>query len=161
MGFTTDWYANQGRQPAIIVSLKLLAPHDLLLHGAVVYEMKHSWYSLYQANPWSRISQGAPASLWAQRQPIPGAVIPPGHAKNVLIRASRQDNLYVIVEEISATSPVGGWALGEKVTYQSGGATYTVEDHTGIAIASTTVPFPQRCNAALHAFNEYLFAAKR
>jgi hypothetical protein len=163
MGFTTDWYANRGQHPAVIKSLRLLAPHGLVLHGAVVYEMEHSQHVLYQANSWPDIGKGASSTLWARRQPIPGAVIPPGHAKGVLIRASKQDNLYVIVEDVSATTPAGGWALGEVVSYQSDGSTYTVEDHTGIAIASTThseaAADTKGCNESSAAFNQ-AFAKK-
>jgi hypothetical protein len=155
MGFTSDWYANQGLGPAVIVSLRLISPHGLVLHGALVYEMRHDLHTLYIANPWPKVGFGAPADLWAQRQPIPGAVIPPGHSKYALIKFSTQNNIYVIAEDVTATTPRGGWALGEVVTYRSGRGTWTVEAHTGIAIG-TAGPQADSCGAPFNAMDNAL-----
>jgi hypothetical protein len=158
IGFTTDWYANQGTRPATITSLKLLGAHDLVLHGAVLYEMEHSLHTLTMADPWPKVGTGSDPRLWARRQPIPGAVIPPGHAKYALIRFSKQDNLYVIAEDVTATSRQGGWALGQIVTYISGGTTYTVESHSGVAIGAATLA---QADASKHVAAYYCDAAEK
>jgi hypothetical protein len=118
--------------------------------------MKNSLHTLDIANPWSRVGFGAPRVLWAQRQPIPGAVIPPGHSKYALVKFSTQDNLYVVAEDVNATTPSGGWALGEIITYRSGGRTYSIEAHSGIAISASTGP-DSGCDASSKAFDKAIF----
>jgi hypothetical protein len=148
IAFTTDWYVNQGRQPVTLKSVSLIDPHGLVLHQALVYEMLHARHPLSLAIAWSQADRGALPSAWNRRQLIPGAVIPTGHAAGVLTRLSNKDNLYVVVEDITATTPGGGWALGEKLAYLAGGSTYTIEVHTGIGIGSERVPFQNSCNDA-------------
>jgi hypothetical protein len=149
VGFTTDWYVNQGRQPVTIQSVALIDPHGLVLHRGLVYEMVQAAHVLYQAIAWADLGRGALPSAWRARQAIPGAVLPPGHAENALTDLSSRDNLYVVAEEVTATSANGGWAAGEKITYISGGSSYSITAFTGIAIGSTRVPLSDRCDAQL------------
>jgi hypothetical protein len=146
VAFSTDIYVNLGQHPAVLKSVSLLSPHGLVLHHAFVYEMVGARHVLYQAIAWSQAGRGALPSAWVRRQPIPGAVIPTGHTQGVFTGLSAKDNLYVVVEEITDTSPRGGWALGEKLTYRYDGQTYTVESQTGIGIGSAYDSLQDRCN---------------
>ena len=147
IGFTTDWYVNEGGRPVTITSVQLISPHGITLHRALVYEMVHARHVLYQAISWNDLGRGALPTAWAHRQPIPGAVIPVASSKQSQENADTTDGYYVVAEEITATTPAGGWALGEKLTYTSGGATFTIEAHTGIGIGSYTGPVADRCKS--------------
>jgi hypothetical protein len=151
VGFTTDWYVNHGSQPARIIAISLVDSHGLILHRAFVYEMVGAWHVLYQVIAWARLDRGAQPSAWARRQPIPGAVIPTGHWQDGQQGLSRKDNLYVVAEDITATSPGGGWAAGEKLTYLSGGHLYTIVAHTGIGLGSQRIPSPHDCDLQVKA----------
>jgi hypothetical protein len=149
VAFTTDWYVNQGSQPVTIRSVSLIAPHGLVLHRALVYEMFGGRHVLYQAIAWDQLGRGALPSAWARRQPIPAAVIPPEHIKSAATVFDNKDNVYVVAEQITAASPAGGWALGQKLTYTAGGNTFSVEARTGIGIGSFLVPFPHGCESEM------------
>jgi hypothetical protein len=151
VAFSTDWYVNQGKQPATIKSVVLIDPHGLVLHGSLVYEMVQAEHVLYQAIAWADLDRGALPSAWRARQGIPGAVIPTGHAKNALTDLSSADNLYVVAENITATSVDGGWAAGEKISYTAGGHSYSITAFTGIAIGSGRTKIAASCNAQLAA----------
>jgi hypothetical protein len=147
VGFTLDMYVNLGHQPATVQSLALADSHGLVLHGGLVYELAHSKHALSFFGAWPSINDYANPAAWRARQPIPGAVVPTGHTAHVLTDENGDDNLYDIVEEVSATSPSGGWAGGLTVTYTSGGTSYSTTAITGIALASSRVPEAARCHA--------------
>jgi hypothetical protein len=146
VSFAANFYVNQGSHPATIESVRLIDAHGLVLHRALVYEMLHARHPLYTAIAWSLADRGALPSSWARRQPIPGAVVPTGHNAGVLKGLTRDDNLYVIALDITATSPAGGYAFGVAVTYNSGGSTYTLTVYSGIAIGNWHVYLPDSCN---------------
>jgi hypothetical protein len=148
VGFTMDWYVNLGHAPATIESLSLVDPHGLVLHGGLVYEMYQAKNPLGYFGAWNHISTGVPPGAW---QPIPGGVIPTGHTAQVMSHVSAADNLYVIVEKVTATSDDGGWAAGLTVNYTADGGSYSTTGITGIAIGSSQVPQPARCNSQLAA----------
>jgi hypothetical protein len=131
-----------------IESVTLMSPHNLTVHGGLVYEMDHSQHALILANGWAEMGQGADPIAWARRHAIPGAIIPPGHPAP-LSPPLRTTNRYEIVPEVTANSPAGGWALGEIVTYRADGQLYTVDAELGLAIGPG--PAPASCNAEVHA----------
>jgi hypothetical protein len=47
-----DGYYNSSASPVEIESVSLIDSHDLVLHGAVVYEMRHSEDPLIQVDGW-------------------------------------------------------------------------------------------------------------
>ena len=136
---------NTSAAPLEIESVSLIDPHGLVLHGAVVYEMRHSEHPLINAAGWQLMGQGADPGAWAHRQPVPGAVIPPGTSANGTPGANARD-LYVVVPDISAATPAGGWAIGLQVTYRQGGTRYTFRSYEGYAIGPPGPDGP-RCQA--------------
>jgi hypothetical protein len=151
VGVALDMYYNQSSLPLTIESVALLDPHNLVLHGGLVYEMAHSLHPLVTETGWDQEGQGVPAAAWAGRQRIPGAVIPPGHGLPPHLMFSDKFDMYEIAVDISDATPRGGWALGEVVTYRAGGHTYTVKDITGIAIGSVPSPDRDNCDAMINA----------
>jgi hypothetical protein len=151
VAFTTVWYVDKGAAPATIRSISLVDPHGLVLHRAIIYEMVGAWYVLNQVIAWSELDKGALPSAWRRRQPIPGAVIPTGHTHGLPDHMSRKDNLYVVAEDVTATSPNGGWAAGEKLSYTSGRHVYSITAQTGIGLGSALIPLRQSCDAQVAA----------
>jgi hypothetical protein len=165
IGFAEDMYYNQSHLPLTVESVRLLDPHNLVSHGGLLYEMYQDRHPLITATLWDNMGHGAAARQWAARQPIPGAVIPPGHGLPPGLLPSKRFNAWEIVIDISAVKPGGGWALGEVVTYRAGGTLYTVTAETGIEIGSghqENSPDPEDGNcaaqdkAAQAAFNRLL-----
>jgi hypothetical protein len=139
IGFALDTFVNVSRSPLTVESVSLIDPHGLVAHGAIVYEMAHSMHPLDQEDGWSEIGTEVPQALWTRYHHAVPAVIPAGYpASN--FRPSYKLNLYEIVPDVTATSPNGGWALGEEVTYKADGQTYTVKAYTGYAISHPSDP---------------------
>jgi hypothetical protein len=122
--FTLDMFANTSRSPLTIQAVSLIDPHNVTLRGALVYEMLHSRHPLTQAGGLGDLASSVPAADWSRRQRVPGAVISPGRA-----------NLYEIVPAVEQKTPRGGYAIGEVVTYEAGGQTYTVTAYTGYVVS--------------------------
>jgi hypothetical protein len=165
IGFALDMYYNQSGLALTVESVRLLDPHNLASHEGLVYEMNKDQHPLVSAAPWARLGQGAFAPQWDTRQPIPGAVIAPGHGLPPGLRPSPHFNMWQIVVDVSVVKPGGGWALGEVVTYRAGGSVYTATAETGIAVGSgdavnSPVAEDGNCtaqtNAILAAFNRLL-----
>ncbi|MGH3277121.1 MAG: hypothetical protein ACRDNZ_22680, partial [Streptosporangiaceae bacterium] len=153
VGFALDMYWDQSAKPLTITSVSLLDPHNLVLHGSVLYKMTHAAHALPLAAAWAQESSQAAkyASLadWRARQRLPGGVIPPvGGPVDVNGSLSNKINFYEIVVDVSATSPAGGWALGEVVRYQARGQAYTFKAETGLSIGSSLISVRHTCDAA-------------
>ena len=71
VGYALNWYYNSSAAPIEIVSVSLIDAHNLILHGAIVYELPHSENPLSQATGWAVMSQSARPRLWARRQIFP------------------------------------------------------------------------------------------
>jgi hypothetical protein len=71
--------------------------------------------------------------MWARRQSVPGAVIPP-QTSTIGTPGPNARDTYEVVLDISAKTPSGGWAIGQQVTYRQGNAQYTIRSYTGYAI---------------------------
>jgi hypothetical protein len=154
VGISLDWYLNQSAKPVTVESVSLLDPHNLVLHGAVVYEMAHSQHPLAPEAAWAREGADVPAAAWAGRQPVPGAVIAPGNGPPPVTARNPRDSIYAIVVDISAATPAGGWALGEVVTYLAGGHKYTIRARTGLGIGSSRAPIASACHAQVLAIEK-------
>jgi hypothetical protein len=156
VAFALDNYYNTASSPVTVTSVTLIDAHHLKIRGALVYEMVHSQHPLQQVVAWTGMAGAAskariPAAEWAARQPVPGAVIPVERFHQGRPGPQARD-LYEIVADISATSPDGGWATGESVTYTYRGSTYTVQSLTGYAIGDTLAD-PNYCQAQLNAIS--------
>jgi hypothetical protein len=112
--------------------------------------MLHARNRPMEAGVWDDASRGALPSSWSRRQPIPGAVKPTGHTAGVLTGLSPRDNLYAIALDITATGPGGGYAAEQLVTYESGGSTYELAVHSGIAIGSVLIPIQDSCSSSFN-----------
>jgi hypothetical protein len=132
--FALDSFVNESRSPLTIESISLIDPHNVRLRGALVYEIVHQRYQLIQSGGLADLASSVPASAWARRQYVPGAVIAAGHPVSDFAAPSL--NLYQIVPAVQQKHPGGGWALGEVVTYRVGGQTYKVTAYSGYIISN-------------------------
>ena len=132
-GWAVDRYYNASASPVEIESVTLIDSHDLVLHEALVYEMRHSEHALVSVDGWPLISTGSDPGAWARRQSVPGAVIPP-ETSTIGVPGPNARDEYAVVLDISAKTPKGGWAIGQQVTYRQGNAQYTIRSYTGYAI---------------------------
>jgi hypothetical protein len=137
IGFALDMYLNQSNSSLTIESVSLIDPHNLILHRTLVFEMAHARNPLVLQAAWNQLGRDAQPAAWAQRQAVPGAVIPPADPSVAPKDRATKGNLYEIVPDISASTPGGGWALGELVRYRAAGRSYTASAYTGYAIGSS------------------------
>ena len=133
VGYALNWYYNSSASPIVIESVSLIDAHNLILHGAIVYEMPHSESPLSEADGWVTLPQSANPGLWARRQSIPGAVIPPQTSTISAPGPDARDE-YQVALDISAKTPEGGYAIGDQITYRQGNTQYTIRSYTGYAI---------------------------
>jgi hypothetical protein len=144
-GFAVGGYYNQASTPVTVESVSLIDPHNVRLRSVVVYDTNRNRSQLPLNLVWSQFSRNLPSALWAARQHVPGAVLPPGHPFTSTLHL----NEYQIAVEMSAASPRGGWAAGIIVRYQNEGRTYTVRAYAGYAIAPLSPSFCQRQQQAI------------
>jgi hypothetical protein len=152
-GFATGAYYNQARTPVTIESVSLIDPHNVTLRSVVVYDTDRNQSSLPLNFPWSQFSQNLPKALWAARQHVPGAVLPPGHPLGSSFKFNDL-NEYQIGVEIAARSPRGGWTDGIMVRYQNQGRTYTARAYAGWAIAPPPVASLSFCRKQMQAIDK-------
>ena len=135
VGALAGMYYNSSAYPVTIESVSLLSPHNLVLHGAAVFEMVHYRNSIALESAWSQ--EASSGRVWTPQQAIPGAVIP---AEIGPLAPSdfpvKKPDVYEIAVDISDASPAGGWALGVSVDYRYLGNTYKFKLLTGMAIGS-------------------------
>ncbi len=160
VGYAEDMYWNKSPRALTVESVKLIDPHNLVLHGSVLDKMAHASHAL--PIDWARdqIGHEDPAA-WRARQPVPGAVMPPaGGPVDVNGSLSGKIDLWEIVVDVSAASPAGGWALGEMVRYQSGGQAWTLEAGTGLGLGTSLGPVQHSCDAPMKAIAAAFAAGK-
>lgn len=133
IGWALNSYYNSSTSPIELESVSLIDSHGLVLHGVTVYEMRHSENPLILSDGWGHMSQGASPSMWAGRQSVPGAVIPP-ETSTIGTPGPNARDVYQIVIDVSASTPAGGYAIGQQVTYRQGNTQYTIRSYTGYAI---------------------------
>ena len=146
-GFAYDWYFNASALPVEIESVSLIGNHNLVLHGAVVYRGPHD---IITSDGWPVMGRNANPSAWAQRQNVPGAVIPPQPSTNGAPDPDEPE--YAVIIDVSAKTPAGGYAIGQQVTYKQGNSHYTIRTYTGYAIVPLGRNGPD-CDAADKAIN--------
>jgi hypothetical protein len=145
VGYALDWYYNASASPVEIESVSLIDAHNLILRGAIVYEMPHSENPLVQAGGWPTFPQYANPRLWARRQSIPGAVIP-AQTSTISAPGPNARDEYQVALDISAKTPRGGYAIGDQLTYRQGNTQYTIRTYTGYAIGPPGTDGP-KCQA--------------
>jgi hypothetical protein len=155
IGFALDMFYDRSRSPLTITAVTLIDPHNLLLHGALVYEMVHNAHPLILEDAWSTIGQHAPPQAWAARQPVPGAVMPPENAApEVHGHRNPASNVYEVVPDISVQKPGGGWAIGVAITYKVGLRTYHFKAYGGYAIGVSRAQSATYCTPQLNAIQK-------
>jgi hypothetical protein len=152
IGFALDMFVNVSRSPLTVESVSLIDAHNLTLHGALVYEMAHSQHAMITETAWNLMGDSVPPAARGGIHAVPGAMIAAGQP-TTNFRPRYSLNIYEIVPDISATTPGGGWALGESVKYQAAGKTYTVATYTGYAIGVAPAVSKNYCKAQLAAIN--------
>jgi hypothetical protein len=150
IGFSTASFVNVSRSRLVVESVSLIDAHNLILHGALVYEQVHSQHPMIQQDAWATIGDSVPPSDRTGIQQVPGAVIAAGFPTNSF-RPRFSLNIYEIVPDVSLAKPGGGWAIGEVVRYRSGGQTYTVTAYTGYGIGVSPEVSKNYCTAQLNA----------
>jgi hypothetical protein len=135
VGVLAGMYYNSSDYPVTLESVSLISPHNLVLHGAAVFEMVHYRNSIAFESAWSQ--EASFGRVWTPPQAVPGAVIPAeiGPLAPSDFPAKRPD-VYEIAVDVSDASPAGGWALGVSVDYRYLGQSYNIKLMTGIAIGS-------------------------
>jgi hypothetical protein len=134
IGFVQNYFYNNSGTPLTIESVRLIEPHNVALHHAVVYEMVHEENALGNGAPWSSEPLGGSSAQWRQRQTVPGAVLRPAGSA-IGTPGPRAGNEYQILVDISASTPHDGWTTGLRVSYRASGKTYTARLYIGYAIA--------------------------
>jgi len=150
IAFTTQMFVNEAPVRVTVQSVSLIDPHNMVLRGAIVYEMPHSQHPLIMNGTVANLAASVPAALWARHQSVPGAVIAPGHRVRSF-RPSYSMSIWEIAPVVAKRNPGGAWALGEIVTYEARGHAYTVEAQIGWAIGSSRGPLSQSCKAPMNA----------
>jgi hypothetical protein len=112
--------------------------------------MRHAEHALGSGFAWSRLGQTADPVAWAQRQAVPGAVIPAEPSTDGIPKPGTRDE-YQIAVGVAPTTPKGGWAIGHQVTYRQGNREYTVRTYSGYAISPPGKAGQSRCDAELAA----------
>jgi hypothetical protein len=159
-GYAEDAYWNGSSASLTIESVALIDPHNLVLHGSVLYRMPHDQHPLPISYPWVQEGQGVPPADWRARQRGPGAVMPPiGGPVEVNGHVNGKVDRWEIAVDVSAATPAGGWALGEIVRYQAGGHSYTAEARTGMGIGTSLDP-ARSCDAQMNAIQAAFAASK-
>jgi hypothetical protein len=151
IGFSTADFVNVSRSRLTVEKVSLINAHNLILHGALVYDESPSKHSMIAQSAWDLIADSVPASARSQIQYVPGAVIKPGFP-TASFKPRPALTIYEIVPDISLAMPGGGWAIGIAVTYRADGTTYTVKAYTGYGIGASLTN-KKYCNAQLAAIN--------
>jgi hypothetical protein len=137
IGVAGGMYFNQAPTPVTLVSVSLIDPHGLVLHDAVLYSAGKPEHVLPAYASWSSKDWDELAPGWAGRQRIPGATIPAGRPTDPADPGHLESgDMYETDLQITATTPSGGWARGERLTYRAYGLMHTVETHAMIVLAA-------------------------
>jgi hypothetical protein len=151
VGMLAGMYYNSSGYPVTLESVSLISSHNLVLHGAAVFEMAHYRNSIALESAWSQ--EASYGRVRTPQQAIPGAVIPAemGPLAPSDFPAKNPD-VYEIAVDISDASATGGWALGVSVDYRYLGQMYNIKLLIGMAIGSAgSKPLGSGCDAPMKA----------
>jgi hypothetical protein len=134
VGISAGLYYNQSQRPITVRTVSLVGAHDMVLHGAMVYEMVQYRNPLPYEFEWEYGSKGMRVNAKLVQQ-VPGAAIPPGTGP-VTNFVRRHPNVYEIAVDVSARQPGAAWAEGVDVGYVANGQTQVVRLYIGFAIGA-------------------------
>lgn len=138
VGISAGMYYNQSQRPLTVRTVSLVGAHNMVLHGAMVYEMPQYRDPLPNDFRWEYGSKGA----WVNSkllQQVPGAVIPPGIGP-VANFVKQHPDVYEIGVDVSASKPGAAWADGVDVGYVANGQTEVIRLYIGLAIGAGPQP---------------------
>jgi len=138
VGISVGMYYNQSQRPLTVRTVSLVGAHNMVLHGAMVYEMHQYRHPLPSMFRWEYGSKGSGVNSELVQQ-VPGAVIPPGIGP-VANFVKQHPNVYEIGVDVSARKPGAAWADGVDVGYVANGHAEVLRLYIGFAIGAGPQP---------------------
>lgn len=138
VGLSAGMYYNQSQRPITVRTVSLVGAHNMVLHGAMVYEMVQYRNPLPLEFKWEYGSKGGRVDAGLVQQ-VPGAAIPPGIGP-VTNFVRQHPNVYEIAVDVSARQPGAAWAAGVDVSYVANGQTQVLRLYIGLAVAASEHP---------------------
>jgi len=139
-GVSAGMYYNQSSAQVTVRTVSLVGAHNMVLHGAMVYEMVRYRNPLPTMFRWEYGSGSGPLRVNAQLvQHVPGAVLAAGIGP-VTNFPKQQPNVYEVAVDVSARQPGAAWAVGVNVGYTAGGQAHVLRLLIGIAIGAYSHP---------------------
>ena len=120
---------NHGTSPVRVTSVKLLSQRGLVMTEAWLvptYKPPHGAWSYVGVQLYPPINW----QTWPRRQPIPGAVIKPGQALN-------------LVFGLSSTGPKDAHTGGSVITYTANRTSYTLQETFGFVLVAPHTRCPR------------------
>jgi len=117
---------NSGPSPVTITSITLPSSRRLRMTKAWLAPIGRQggdYITIGAGYPYPPSFSPVARAVWAQRRPLIGAVIKPGKDLNLVFGLTR-------------TGSSAGRSAGPKITYTSGGNTYTVSEQTSLVVAA-------------------------
>jgi hypothetical protein len=138
VGLSAGLYYNQSQRPVTVRTVSLVGAHNMVLHGAMVYEMVQYRNPLPLEFKWEYGSTGGRVDAKLVQQ-VPGAAVPPGIGP-VTNFVRQHPNVYEIAVDVSARQPGAAWAAGVDVSYAAYGGAQVLRLYIGLAIAAHAHP---------------------
>ena len=135
---TVGTYYNQSSAPAAVQTVSLVGAHNMVLHGAMVYEMVRYRNPLPNVFLWEYGSAGLRVNAELVQQ-VPGAVLGAGVGP-VANFPEQQPNVYEVVVDVTARQPGAAWAAGVNIGYSANGQAHTIRLLIGFAIGASSRP---------------------
>jgi hypothetical protein len=131
-------YYNQSSSPVTVQTVSLVGAHNMVLHGAMVYEMVRYRNPLPSMFLWEYGSSGLRVNAKLVQQ-VPGAVLAAGIGP-VTDFPKQQPNVYEVAVDVTARQPGAAWAAGVNVGYTANGQAHVIRLLIGIAIGAYSHP---------------------
>jgi hypothetical protein len=137
-GESVGMYYNQSSVPVTVQAVSLVGAHNMVLHGAIVYEMVRYRNPLPISFAWGYGTGGLRVNAKLIQQ-VPGAVIAAGTGP-VTNFPRQQPNVYEVAVDVTARQPGAAWAAGVNVGYTANGQAHVIRLLIGIAIGAQSHP---------------------
>jgi hypothetical protein len=134
VGLSAGLYYNQSQRPVTVRTVSLVGAHNMVLHGAMVYEMVQYRNPLPLEFEWEYGAKGTQVNAQLVQQ-VPDDGIPPGIGP-VTNFVRQHPNVYEIAVDVSARQPGAAWADGVDVGYVANGQAQVIRLYIGLAIAA-------------------------
>jgi hypothetical protein len=156
-------YYNQSSAPVTVQAVSLVVAHNMVLHGAMVYEMVQYRNPLPSMFQWEYGSSGLRVNA-KLGQPVPGAVLAAGSGP-VTNFPKQHPNVYIVAVDVTARQPGAAWATGVNVGYTANGQAHVIRLLIGFAIGADLHPDGPGddllCETATHAIQSAWTSAQQ